>query len=141
MDFVHGTLFIAHNASFDIRMLVGEQELVDGVEFCVPQPYICSVRLARLAYPGLGSYKLGALVETLGIENGLAHSGLSDAMATAEMVIMLVARILKNPDSSLLKKITKLIGSTQIMGTSLPLLVQKAGLYPRGSLADTYQGQ
>jgi len=77
---------VAHNASFDDRFFRSEcgrlsvQESID--------PFICSMRIARRVYPGLESYKLSNIAESLGLEySGRAHRAAADARLTAEVVL------------------------------------------------------
>jgi DNA polymerase III subunit epsilon len=73
-------IFVAHNVNFDYNFLVHEFSKV-GIEF--KRPKLCTVRLSRKAFPGLGSYSLGRLCESRGIEITDRHRAYGDAFATA----------------------------------------------------------
>lgn len=79
LNFMRGSVFIAHNAAFDAGMITSEL-LRTG---CPPpdNPVICTVDMARNRLPGMENYRLGTLVEKLGIEPGRLHNALPDARA------------------------------------------------------------
>lgn len=91
--FVKDAVFVAHNARFDIGVLAAEQTRVYGTPPARPRPFVCSVRLARLTMPELGSHRLSNLVRALEVGNAAPHQGLADAYATAQVFIDLVARL------------------------------------------------
>ncbi len=74
-------VFVAHNAQFDYSFLRAEYSRL-GYDFLRPQ--MCTVRLARKFFPGLPSYKLSKLVESLKLPDVKPqHRALGDAEATA----------------------------------------------------------
>jgi DNA polymerase III alpha subunit (gram-positive type) len=73
-------LFVAHNASFDLRFLLQEYRHAGLPAFA--GPVLCTRNLARGVYPALGSYRLGDLVDYLGIRMDRAHRALDDVRAT-----------------------------------------------------------
>lgn len=82
--FVGDTPLVAHNASFDRRFWQAELSLVD---LEAPQPFACTLLLARRLYPELRSHKLGALAECLDLPtSGRAHRALADAQVTAHLL-------------------------------------------------------
>ena len=130
-DFVDDSVFVAHNARFDIGMIQAEQERVYGQRPNVMWPYICSVTMGRIAFPGLSSYRLESLIAALGVVNDTPHEGLSDAYATAEAFIDLLHRLSVMGSVKTEKFIKRLSGEAPIFVDSMPVLYEKAPLKPR----------
>ena len=86
LDFIGGYALSAHNASFDEKFLKAEAERLS----LSPRHMglVCSLKLSRRVFPGLGSYKLGLLSGNLGIRfRSAAHRAESDAEVAAEVLI------------------------------------------------------
>lgn len=77
---IENRMVIAHNASFDIRVLCLTLAHfgIELPEFC----YMCTVRLSQKAYPELESHRLNKLCEALGITFS-HHRAYDDAYACA----------------------------------------------------------
>jgi DNA polymerase-3 subunit epsilon len=75
---------LAHNAAFDMRVL---RALIDSRELPAPAiRYVCTVSMARKAFPLLGSHRLDVVCEHCGI--GLRHhDAASDAEACASVAL------------------------------------------------------
>ncbi|WP_261591314.1 exonuclease domain-containing protein [Pseudoalteromonas holothuriae] len=84
-DFCDNTIFVAHNVNFDMGFLKHEFQRV-GMLFSKPK--LCTVQLARKYLPGHPSYSLGNLCNTLNIELNQHHRALDDAMAAAEILLL-----------------------------------------------------
>ncbi|MCX4197406.1 exonuclease domain-containing protein, partial [Methylobacterium organophilum] len=85
--FTEGATLVAHNAGFDRRFLQAEMERLDLWD---DREVLCTMRLGKRAYPGLGSYKLALLAAHAGVELPDAmHRALADAMATAELFLVM----------------------------------------------------
>ena len=99
--FIEGANLIAHNASFDRRFLQAELE---RLALWNDWEMLCTMQLGKRAYPGLGSYKLAALVSHAGVVLPDAlHRALADAMVTAELFLIIRDQSAENstePDSS-----------------------------------------
>jgi DNA polymerase-3 subunit epsilon len=80
-------VFVAHNVNFDFSFLKKEFEELGG-EF--NRKKLCTVRLSRKLLPGLRSYSLGNLCESVGIMISDRHRAHGDARATAELFSMLL---------------------------------------------------
>ncbi|MEZ5500195.1 MAG: exonuclease domain-containing protein [Steroidobacteraceae bacterium] len=74
--------FIAHNARFDYSFIRQEFARV-GIRF-VRRP-LCTVRLARNLYPGLGRYNLDTLIERLDLHCEKRHRAMPDADALLQL--------------------------------------------------------
>ncbi|SHH98224.1 DNA polymerase-3 subunit epsilon [Chryseolinea serpens] len=84
-----GKIFVAHNAHFDYSFLKKELEQ-SGYNW--QSKKLCTVRLSRKIIPGLRSYSLGSLAESLGIEIVNRHRAGGDAAATVKVFDQLLRR-------------------------------------------------
>ncbi|MFM8912318.1 MAG: exonuclease domain-containing protein, partial [Flammeovirgaceae bacterium] len=82
-------VFVAHNAHFDYSFLKKEFETA-GMVWQTKK--LCTVRLARKIIPGLESYGLGRLAESLGVKIPDRHRAGGDAQATVKIFDILVKR-------------------------------------------------
>lgn len=86
LAFIGGDTLAAHNASFDEKFLVAEAERI-GYR-CGHVGLVCSLKLSRRIFPGMGSYKLGMLSNQLGIAfRSAAHRAEADAEVAAEVLL------------------------------------------------------
>lgn len=90
-------VFVAHNVSFDYRIIRKEFEALGG-DFIRKQ--LCTVRTARRLLPGSKSYSLGLLCADLAIPITQRHRAYGDALATAKLFDMLIGKS-KGPGNSL----------------------------------------
>jgi len=88
-DWLKDRVFVAHNAHFDYSFLKKEFE---GAGIVWNTKKLCTVRLSRKIIPGLSSYSLGRLAESLGIEISDRHRAGGDAEATAKIFDVLMKR-------------------------------------------------
>ncbi|MFG1817479.1 exonuclease domain-containing protein [Kribbella sp. NPDC049174] len=84
--FLDGRVFVAHNAGVDLGVV---SRSVPGYQ---PELTLDTLRLARRLLPGLASYRLGALVESLHLAQDLP-AGLAPHRATYDAIVC--ARLLK----------------------------------------------
>src|SRR5690349_18648594 len=96
-----GKVFVAHNAHFDYSFLKKEFEEA-GIQW--QSRKLCTVRLSRKIIPGLRSYSLGSLAESLGIEITNRHRAGGDASATVKIFDQLLHRDRENHILKALKK-------------------------------------
>lgn len=108
-----GKIFVAHNAHFDYSFLRKELEQV-GINWNAKK--LCTVRLSRKIIPGLRSYSLGSLAESLGIKITNRHRAGGDAEATVKVFDELLQR---DRDNYILKTLKKNSGET-ILPPNLP---------------------
>ncbi|MCU0382501.1 MAG: 3'-5' exonuclease, partial [Cyclobacteriaceae bacterium] len=88
-DRIKDKIFVAHNAHFDYSFLKKELEQVG---FRWQTKKLCTVRLSRKIIPGLRSYSLGNLAESLGIQINNRHRAEGDALATVKVFDTLLRR-------------------------------------------------
>lgn len=85
----------AHNASFDEKFLIAESARI-GLR-PAHSKLICSLKLSRRIFPGLASYKLGALSSTLGLHfKSKAHRAEADAEVSAQLLMHIGAQLRRN---------------------------------------------
>ncbi len=79
-----GNLVVAHNASFDMRVL---EAMLKYYNIPIPDfRYACTVKLSRMAWPELTSHKLDAMGEFLNIRFN-HHHALEDSIACAAIPV------------------------------------------------------
>jgi DNA polymerase III subunit epsilon len=101
LSWLDGRVFVAHNAHFDYSFLKKEFEDA-GINFSSKK--LCTVRLSRKIIPGLRSYSLGRLAESLGIAITDRHRAGGDAEATAKIFDLLLKRDTEGAIAQALKK-------------------------------------
>lgn len=82
LEFLEGRVFVAHNVNFDYGFIRQEFK---SLGYNYESEKMCTVRLSRKAFPGLKSYSLGKLCNSLGITLNNAHRAMADTMATVEV--------------------------------------------------------
>jgi DNA polymerase-3 subunit epsilon len=127
MGWLKDRVFVAHNAHFDYSIL--KKELEDAGKAWTSKK-LCTVRLSRKIIPGLDSYGLGRLAESLGIKIPDRHRAGGDALATARIFDILLKR---DQDGVIAKALRRNSGET-ILPPNLPKeefdkLPARAGVY------------
>lgn len=126
-NWLKGRIFIAHNAHFDYSFIKKE---LDDAGFVWAPKKLCTVRLSRKIIPGLHSYSLGRLAESLGIRILDRHRAGGDALATAKIFEMLLGR----DQEGVIEKALKRNSGETILPPNLPKtefdkLPARAGVY------------
>jgi len=88
---MEGRVLVAHNASFDSRVLAQAFERV-GLDWPDP-PVLCTVALARKCAPLVRQRKLALLADALGIDVDVVHRALPDATTCARILCALFPRL------------------------------------------------
>jgi DNA polymerase-3 subunit epsilon len=101
-------VFVAHNVNFDYSFIRAEFAAIGRNWNC---PRLCTMRLARKAFPGFRSYGLGNLCTALDITNDQAHRALSDARAALEVFRNATVKF---DDSELRKMIARTSGDVYL---------------------------
>lgn len=102
--FLKDRVFVAHNVNFDFSFLKAHLAARD---FDLQSRKLCTVRLSRKIIPGLPSYSLGKLCDSLGITVSDRHRAGGDADATVSLFRMLLARDQKEFIKASLRKDSK----------------------------------
>jgi DNA polymerase-3 subunit epsilon len=89
LDVLGGHVFVAHNARFDWSFINAELERATGRR--LDGPRLCTVRLARKLLPYLRRRSLDHLAMHYGVEIQNRHRAGGDALATARVLIRLLA--------------------------------------------------
>lgn len=90
LDFLEGSVIVAHNVSFDVGFLTQEFARSGITNFRPVQ--VCTVKLARRLFPELRSRKLGSVCKYLRIKNEDEHRAQSDARATARIFLKMLMK-------------------------------------------------
>ncbi|GGH37098.1 PolC-type DNA polymerase III [Dyadobacter endophyticus] len=85
--------FVAHNAKFDYGFIKKEFGAIDEY---FQRDLLCTVQLSRKIFPGLKSYSLGNLCESLEIMIENRHRAHGDAEATVRLFEMLLSNDRQN---------------------------------------------
>ncbi len=93
-EITENKVFVAHNVSFDYNFIKNEFAAL-GANY--ERDTLCTVKLSRKLLPGYGSYSLGNLCGDLSIKNHARHRAEGDAVATAELFNILLAKQNKMP--------------------------------------------
>ena len=88
-DVLRGHLFVAHNAAFDWRFVSSELSRYAGQQLSGEK--LCTVKLARAVVPNIRRRSLDSLSYFFGIENHARHRAGGDAVATAKVLLRLLA--------------------------------------------------
>lgn len=83
-------IFVAHNVQFDCKFMTTELK-----RCCIKfnPPRLCTVKLSRRVFPGLPSYSLHKLTESLGLPDFNHHRALDDTMAAAEILKLALGKV------------------------------------------------
>ena len=92
-EFIGNSIISGHNLSFDEGFLSYEF-IRNGFE-PLSNLTVCTLKLSRKIFPSLKSKSLGSVSEYLGIKNRDSHRALSDAEATAQILIKLIKKLSK----------------------------------------------
>ncbi len=103
-DMIGDAIFVAHNVKFDANLLA-EALFFEGYELLTPR--VDTVELSQLFFPTFEKYSLGNLAEHLDLGLDQAHTAISDAMATARLLIKIQEKI-KSLPRSIVEKILDL---------------------------------
>jgi DNA polymerase-3 subunit epsilon len=92
-DFIGNSIISGHNLSFDEGFLSYEF-IRNGFE-PLSNLNVCTLKLSRKVFPSLKSKSLASVSEYLGVVNKDSHRALSDAEATAHILIKLIKKLSK----------------------------------------------
>ncbi|MFX4260670.1 helicase C-terminal domain-containing protein [Pelotomaculum propionicicum] len=103
VDYIGNDAIVGHNINFDLGFLSAAHGLP------LNNPHYDTVELARLLLPGAVSYRLESLCSKLEIDAGGSHRALNDALAAANLMVMLL-RKMRDLDLGILIQLNKLLG-------------------------------
>ena len=114
-ELLAGCIFVAHNVKFDYNLLM-RTFAGHGVKLVLPR--VDTIELARIFFPTLNKYGLGSLSRVLDLVLERPHEAVSDAYATAELLIKLqkkMAELPKNVLTEIARHADSLIYETKIV--------------------------
>jgi DNA polymerase III epsilon subunit family exonuclease len=92
LDFVDDSVLVAHNAPFDTSFLNHEISRVYPGHRMV-NPHLCTVKLSRRVLPDLNNHRLDTIADHFSIPIISRHRAGSDALATAEIFLLLLSKL------------------------------------------------
>ena len=90
LDFIKGSVLVAHNAPFDMAFLEHNAKEL-GYEFDFT--YIDTLSLSQELFPELKSYKLSRIAKSLGIKVEVAHRALDDVATTVKVFGVMLQKL------------------------------------------------
>ncbi|MDU4659523.1 MAG: PHP domain-containing protein, partial [Clostridium butyricum] len=87
LEFIEGSILVAHNAEFDIGFLRHYAKVL-GHDFDFT--YLDTLSLAQDLFPQYKSYKLGRIAKNLGIKVEVAHRALDDVDTTVKVFNVMI---------------------------------------------------
>ncbi len=118
-ELLKGRIFVAHNVNFDYSFLRSQFKTV-GYDWQARK--LCTIRMAKKAFPGLRRYGLGHLCDHFGIDNVQRHRAAGDALATTTLFEM----VLEKGGEQMIKDFLKKESRQQILPPNLPEQQMKA---------------
>ncbi len=106
LGFISGSVFTAHNLSFDRSFINKEFIMIEREKPANLQ--LCTLKLAKRIYPELKSKSLGSLSKHLNVKLLNAHRALPDAEATAHVLIKMLKEIKKKNEVKTLNELLSL---------------------------------
>jgi len=85
--FCNNATLVAHNIAFDISFI---HNISKKLSYNFDHEQMDTMIISRQKLPGLKNYKLGTIVEKLGVVLDNAHRAINDATATAKVFIKLM---------------------------------------------------
>lgn len=110
-EFCEDIPMVAHNAAFDAQFLTAD---IKKHEMSAPRGVILdTLPLARKVYPGLANYKLGTLIQHLGIPSTNFHRAEEDAAYCGQLFHKMVVRLSPNGVPPTLATLISLTGKPE----------------------------
>ncbi|WML35607.1 DNA polymerase III subunit alpha [Clostridium sp. OS1-26] len=90
LEFIEGSVLVAHNAGFDINFLKHNAKVL-GYDFDFT--YLDTLTLAQELFPEFKTYKLGRIAKNLGIKVEVAHRALDDVDTTVKVFKIMLEKL------------------------------------------------
>lgn len=92
MEFIGGSVLLAHNASFDINFLYDAAEQTGNSP--LSNSFVDTLRIARKVFPELQHHRLSDITAACGVDQIESHRAEADARATVQCYEIMRSRIL-----------------------------------------------
>ena len=111
-EFCSDCVVVAHNAGFDVPFLVSE---IEKHEAKAPRGVVLdTLALARKVYPGLPNYKLGTLVQHLGIPATNFHRAEEDASYCGKLFFQMMNKMTGSDQMPPIENLIQLTGKPEM---------------------------
>lgn len=90
LDFIEGSVLVAHNAEFDINFL---KHNAAALGYGFDYTYVDTLSLAKELFPDYKTYKLGRIAKNLGITVDVAHRALDDVATTVKVFNVMLEKL------------------------------------------------
>lgn len=125
-EFCGTTTLVAHNAAFDAQFLTAD---IKKFGTNAPRGVILdTLPIARKVYPGLANYKLGTLIQHLGIPSTQFHRAEEDAGYCGHLFHKMLVRLSPNGVPPTLETLISLTGKAEMRFPQLEKQPQQLGL-------------
>lgn len=112
-EFCSDSITVAHNAGFDVPFLAAE---IERHEAKAPTGVVLdTLSLSRKIYPGLPNYKLGTLVQHLGIPTTSFHRAEEDASYCGKLFYQMMYKMTGTHQMPPLDNLIQLSGKAKLM--------------------------
>ena len=118
-EFIGNSIICGHNLSFDEGFL--RYEFIRNGFEPLSNLNVCTLKLSRKIFPSLKSKSLASISEHLGIVNRTSHRALSDAEATAQILIKLIKKLSKEEGIKTLQQLLEYESSLASSNINLKL--------------------
>jgi DNA polymerase-3 subunit epsilon len=125
-EFCGDDVLVAHNAAFDAQFLTAD---IKKHETTAPQGVILdTIPIARKVYPQLANYKLGTLVQHLGIPSTNFHRAEEDASYCGQLFHKMITRLSPNGIAPTLATLISLTGKPEVRFPQIEKRPKQLGL-------------
>lgn len=125
-EYCGDTTLVAHNAAFDAQFLTAD---IKKHETSAPRGVILdTLPIARKVYPGLANYKLGTLVQHLGIESSNFHRAEEDAAYCGQVFFKMLQRLSPQGVPPTLATLVSLTGKPELRFPQIEKRPRQLGL-------------
>lgn len=129
-EFCGDDILVAHNAAFDSQFLLAD---IKKHETSAPRGVVLdTLPLARKVYPGLANYKLGTLIQHLGIPSTNFHRAEEDASYCGQLFHKMITRLSPNGNPVTLATLISLTGKPEVRFPQIEKSPKQLGLLDLG---------
>lgn len=125
-EFCGDDVLVAHNAPFDAQFLTADIRKFETT--AATGLILDTCNIARKVYPGLANYKLGTLVQHLGIQSTGFHRAEEDATYCGHLFAKMIARLSQHGPPSL-ATLVSLTGKPELRFPQIEKKPKQQGLF------------